>query len=83
MGILLKLILFGVACYGIYSVARRWYGILGGTQQPKAPPPAPREAAPPPKSRPASVEETQLCPACGSYVSTSARHCGRADCPRG
>ncbi|MCX7362679.1 MAG: hypothetical protein NTV97_12590 [Alphaproteobacteria bacterium] len=79
MGILLKLILFGVACYGIYSVARRWYGILGGTQQPKAPPPTPREAAPPPaRPRPASVEETVQCAKCGAYISTSK---AGTDCP--
>jgi hypothetical protein len=83
MGFLLKIALLAVAAYGVWTVARRWYGILGGGTA-KTPPPAPerREAAPPPGARRAVVEDTHPCLTCGAYVSISAPKCGRSDCPQ-
>ena len=84
MGFLLKIVIFAIAVYGIWAMARRWYRLLGGGR-PKPPAPAPERretAAAPPKPRRAVVEETRLCAACGSYVSAGAAKCGRADCPQ-
>ena len=77
MGLLLKIAIFAVVAYGVWTTVRRWYGVLGGDATKKAPPPAEREAP----RRPA-VEETRLCSSCGSYVSVSAAKCGRPDCPQ-
>jgi len=77
MGFLLKIAIFAAVVYGVWTTVRRWYGVLGGDMTKKAPPPAEREAP----RRPA-VEETRLCPSCGSYVSVSAAKCGRPDCPQ-
>jgi hypothetical protein len=88
MGFLLKIVIFAVAVYGIWATASRWYRLLGGGRA-KPPPPSPapvpeqREtAAAPSKPRRPVVEETRLCAACGSYVSTGAAKCGRPDCPQ-
>ena len=84
MGFLLKLVVFAIAIYGIWAVASRWYRLLGGGQaKPPAPAPDRREtAAAPPTPRRPVVEETRLCAACGSYVSSGAAKCGRPDCPQ-
>ena len=80
MGFLLKIVIFAVVVYGIWATARRWLGLFGGG--PKAPtarrerPPA---ASPPPR---VVVEDTQLCAACGAYVSARAAKCGRPGCPQ-
>jgi hypothetical protein len=78
MGFLLKIAIFAVVVYGAWTAARRWLGLFGGLT--KAPPPAPREAAPQPRK--VVVEDTHLCTVCGAYVSASAAKCGRSDCPQ-
>ena len=84
MGFLLKIVVFAIVVYGIWATANRWYRLLGGDRaKPPAPAPDRREtAAAPPKPPRAVVEETRLCTACGSYVSTGAAKCGRPDCPQ-
>lgn len=41
---------------------------------PQAPPPQPRRII--------EAEDLVACKACGAYIASSARHCGRADCPQ-
>jgi hypothetical protein len=84
MGFLLKIVIFAIVVYGIWATANRWYRLLGGDRsKPPAPTPDRREtAAAPPGPRRPVVEETRLCAACGSYVSTGAAKCGRPDCPQ-
>jgi hypothetical protein len=77
MGFLLKIAVFAVVVYGVWSAARRWLGLFGGPPQA----PAPRREAPP-QPRRAVVEDTRLCTVCGAYVSASAAKCGRPDCPQ-
>ena len=45
------------------------------------PPRAQRPQAPPPR-RIIEAEDLVACKACGAYIASSARHCGRADCPQ-
>ena len=80
MGLLLKIAIFAVVLYGVWTTVRRWTGILGGGQ-PKTPPPARREAPAQADRRPA-IEETRLCPICAAYVPVAAAKCGRPDCPQ-
>jgi hypothetical protein len=49
-------------------------------QQPPAPPRQPRQA---PRGQ-ALIEAEDLvnCRVCGTYIASSARHCGRANCPQ-
>ncbi len=88
MGLLLKFVMLGVVAYVAWNTARRWLGLLGGSdgnpppqtsrRTPATPPAGPAPAAP----RRAVVEETRACPVCGAYVSISAGKCGRSDCPQ-
>jgi hypothetical protein len=76
MGLLLKFAIAAVVGYMVWSaISRTLGGVLGGNRRPAEPPPRQPQAA-----RPA-VEETKLCPTCGTYVSLSAGKCGRSDCP--
>jgi hypothetical protein len=80
MGILLKIALFGVAAYIVWTTARRWLVMFGGLA--KAPPPDRPPEAPRPDARPAMVQDTQPCAVCGDYVSPSSAKCGRVGCPQ-
>jgi hypothetical protein len=79
MGFLLKIVVFAVVVYGVWTTARRWLGLFGGLSKPPAPPQ--REAAPPPRR--VVVEDTRLCTVCGTYVAANAAKCSRSDCPQG
>ena len=81
MGLLLKIVLLAVAAYGIWTVARRWYGILGGGTA--KPPTTAKPDKPQPAARKVVVEDTRPCPVCSAYISAAATGCGRADCPLG
>jgi hypothetical protein len=49
-------------------------------RQPPAPPPRPRAQ---PQTRPLiEAEDLISCRACGTYIASSAHHCGRANCPQ-
>jgi hypothetical protein len=48
-------------------------------------PPVPPPQRPRPQSQPRSLIEAEdlvSCRACGTYIASSARHCGRAGCPQ-
>jgi hypothetical protein len=42
----------------------------------------PRRQAPPQERRMIEAEDLVACKSCGAYIASSARHCGRADCPQ-
>ena len=84
MGLLLKLILLGIAAYTAWKTVDRWKGmfdrLVGKPDRPAAPPP------PAPPSSVAShratvVEDTVQCAGCGSYVLASADRCGQCGRP--
>jgi hypothetical protein len=81
MGLLLKIAIFAVAAYTVWTVVRRWYGVLGG-RRPE--PPARADHRPQPQKAPqrATIEDTYPCKICGAYVMASARKCERGDCPQ-
>ena len=79
MGFLLKIAVFGVAGYLVWTTARRWLGLAGNlTRQPTET----VERGPAAKPRPPVVEETRACAVCGAYVPTSSHKCGRPGCPQ-
>jgi hypothetical protein len=80
MGFLLKIAIFAVAGYVVWTSARRMLG-LGGSGQRPAVPPADAPASPPATPRPTAVEDTRQCPVCGAFVAAGAAKCGRSDCP--
>jgi hypothetical protein len=46
-------------------------------------PPRPRQPQGQPQQRQAiEAEDLVACKVCGAYIASSARHCGRADCPQ-
>jgi hypothetical protein len=84
MGFLLKIVIFAVAAYGIWTTANRWFNFLGGNRP--AVPPAPTPPAPPPsqtaRTKTPVVEDTRPCPVCGAYVTAGTAKCDRSDCPQ-
>jgi hypothetical protein len=47
------------------------------------PPTSPQRPQPRPQARPMiAAEDLVSCRACGTYIASSARHCGRAGCPQ-
>ena len=89
MGLLLKIILFGVAVYAVWRMLAHWKGLFDrftGKHGPPArqPPARPPPAAPDP---PAGVRQAKVidasaaCRVCGAYLSSAATKCGRTDCP--
>jgi len=89
MGFLLKIVIFGVAAYMVWTSAKRWLGL--GTNRQASPPlregmrpqasPQPGPQPSPAPRRPI-IEDTRACPACGAYVSVSSAKCDRPDCPQ-
>jgi hypothetical protein len=91
MGFLLKIILFGVALYGLWKTFRHWKGLfdrfVGKPEVPPQRPPAPPQAPPNPQppaapTRKVVVEDTVQCAGCGAYISTAAEKCGHCGRPR-
>jgi ribosomal protein L40E len=96
MGFLLKIILFGVALYGLWKTFRYWKGLFDRftgnpevppqrppQRPPASPPPAdPPPQAPAPSARKIVVEDTVQCAGCGAYISTAAEKCGHCGRPR-
>ena len=78
MGLLLKIALFGLAAWGIYVTARKWYRLLGGEE---AKPPQRAQPAPPPPASRRVVEDTKACPVCGAFFTPGAGKCGQPNCP--
>lgn len=88
MGLLLKILLFGVAVYVLWKTFARWKGLydrfVGRPEQPArpAPPPPQTPSTPHPSADPqlggrkVVVEDTVQCAGCGAYISSSADKCG-------
>ncbi len=85
MGFLLKIILVGVAIYGVWKTFHRWKGLfdrfVGKPDEPPAtpPPPPPTE---PLAARKVIVEDTVQCTGCGAYISAKADKCGQCGRPQ-
>jgi hypothetical protein len=60
-----------------------WYAVRWLNRPPAPPRRARRQpAAEPQTARRVEAEDLVACPACGAYVSESARSCGKPACPR-
>ena len=82
MGLLLKIIIFGVVIYGVWKTFSRWKGLydrfVGKPDQPARPtPPPPQQTA----ARPKVIDASATCRVCNAYLSSAATKCGRQDCP--
>lgn len=91
MGILLKILLFGVAVYAAWKTFARWKGhydrFVGRPQEPARTTPPPAPAAPPSSDAPVGarkvvIEDTVQCAGCGAYISAGAEKCGHCGRPR-
>jgi ribosomal protein L40E len=88
MGLLLKIILFGVAVYAVWRTFSRWKGLfdrfVGKPDEPARPAPPPPPPAPEPVAprRTVAIEDTVQCAGCGAYIPTSAEKCGQCDRPQ-
>jgi ribosomal protein L40E len=89
MGLLLKIILFGVAVYAAWKTFHRWKGLydrfVGKPDEPARPvPPAQPPPAPPEQviARKAPVEDAVQCAGCGAYIPISAEKCGQCGRPQ-
>jgi len=84
MGLLLKIILFGVAVYALWRTVAHWKGLfdrLTGKPQPPVRPAPPPQPPPPAAARARVIDATSSCPVCNAYLSNAATKCGRSDCP--
>ncbi|WP_395714596.1 hypothetical protein [Reyranella sp.] len=92
MGLLLKIILFGVAVYAAWKTFSRWKELwdrfVGRPEDPNIPrQPGPAPTQPPPtQPQPARqqarvIDASTPCRVCGAYLSAAATKCGRPDCP--
>jgi hypothetical protein len=85
MGLLLKIILFGVAIYAVWKTFHRWKGLydrfVGKPDEPArtAPPPPPAE---PLSARKVTVEDAVQCSGCGAYILATAEKCGQCGRPQ-
>lgn len=86
MGLLLKIILFGVAVYAAWKTFARWKGLwdrfVGRPDDPNLPT-SPGQPTQPPPARPQArvIDASIPCRVCGAYLSAAATKCGRPDCP--
>jgi len=86
MGLLLKIVLFGVALYAVWKTLTRWKGLfdrfVGKPQEPARTPPArPVPPAATAAPRPQVIDASVPCTVCGAFLSSAATRCGRPDCP--
>jgi hypothetical protein len=86
MGLLLKIVLFGVALYIAWTTLARWKGLfdrfVGRPQEPARTPPArPAPPAATAQARPQVIDASVPCAVCGAFLSSAATRCGRSDCP--
>ncbi|MBM3646548.1 MAG: hypothetical protein FJX11_02030 [Alphaproteobacteria bacterium] len=84
MGLLLKIILFGVAVWAAWKTFHRWKSLFDRfVGKPDPPPAAPR---PPPAEplpvRRGPVEDTVQCAGCGAYLPASAEKCSQCGRPQ-
>jgi hypothetical protein len=59
-----------------------WHVVKMFNRASSPPPRAPRPQTPRQGQRVIEAEDLVACKACGAYIASSARHCGRADCPQ-
>jgi ribosomal protein L40E len=85
MGLLLKIILFGIAVYAAWKTFHRWKGLfdrfVGKPDEPARPAPPPPPSAPL-AARKVAVEDTVQCAGCGAFVPASAEKCGHCGRPQ-
>ena len=85
MGLLLKIVLFGVALYAAWRTLAHWKGLFDrvtGTGKPPQARPAAAPTEPAAAQRQAKViDASATCRVCGAYLSSAASKCGRPDCP--
>jgi len=81
MGLLLKIILFGVVVYGAWKTLHNWKGMfdrfVGKPDEPARPAPPPPPATEPLSAHKVTVEDTIQCAGCGAYVPATAEKCGQ------
>lgn len=86
MGLLLKIILFGVAVYAAWKTFHRWKGLFdrfgGKPDEPARPAPPPPPPSEPLATRKVVIEETAQCAGCGAYNPASAEKCGQCGRPQ-
>jgi hypothetical protein len=64
----------------IFVVVFAAWHVVKAFNRMQRPPVPPRQ---PPRARPMiEAEDLINCRVCGTYIASSARHCGRADCPQ-
>ena len=84
MGLLLKILIFAVAAYGVWSMFTTWRRGLGAPPVARKKPP-PQATADPDRTtvgtRKPVVEDTEACSVCSAFVPVGAGRCGRTDCP--
>ena len=91
MGFLLKIVLFGVAAYGLWKTFHRWKSLFDrfvGRPDPAerpAPPPPPPPAPTPPTAvearRTGPVQDVVPCPSCGAYGAAGVAKCEQCGQP--
>ena len=85
MGLLLKIILFGVAVYAVWKTFSRWKGLwdkfVGKPDEPARPAP-PHPPSEPLSARKAAIQETVQCAGCGAYIPANAEKCGQCGRPQ-
>ena len=84
MGLLLKIILFGIAVYAVWKTFHRWKGLfdrfVGKPEEPgRTTPPPPAE---PLSARKGTIEDTIQCAGCGAYIAATAEKCGQCGRPQ-
>ena len=86
MGLLLKIILFGVAVYAAWKTFHRWKGLfdrfVGKPDEPARPAPPPPPPPEPVAARKGAVQETVQCAGCGAYMPADAEKCGHCGRPQ-
>jgi ribosomal protein L40E len=86
MGLLLKIILFGVAVYAVWKTFHRWKGLfdkfVGKPDEPARPAPPPPPPAEPLSARKVAIEDAIQCAGCGAYIPASAEKCGQCGRPQ-
>jgi hypothetical protein len=84
MGFLIKILIFAVAAYGVWSIFNTWRRGLGAPPVARKKPPEQATVDPGRATvgtRKPVIEDTEACRICGAFVSAGATRCGRTDCP--